>query len=94
MNLLAAAATQTQPAPAYNPAYQNQQYQNTTIQPDKPVAKSSWFAKSFVVGNLLFNYAVIIIILFFIYKFVKSFEKIAKRIDTGIIVKKDDTTTT
>jgi hypothetical protein len=93
MNLLAAAATPAQPAPAYNPAYQNQAYQNTTVQPDKPAPKMAFTTKALVVGNLLFNYGVVIIIVVLVYKFVKAFEKISNKIDKGIVIKKDDTAT-
>jgi hypothetical protein len=95
MNFLAAAATPTtQPAPVYqNPAYQNQAYQNTTMQPDKPAPKASWFAKSFVIGNLMFNYIVVIFIVVLVFRFIRAFEKIASSLDKGIVIKKDDTTT-
>jgi len=93
MNLLAA-ATPAQPAPAYNPAYQNQAaYQNTTVQPDKPAPKSSWVGKTIVIGNLMFNYVVVIVIVVLIFRFIRAFEKIASSLDKGIVIKKDDTTT-
>ena len=93
MNLLAAATTPAQPAPAYNPAYQNQTYQNTTVQPDKPAPKSSWVGKTIVIGNLMFNYVVIIFIVVLVFRFIRAFEKIASSLDKGIVIKKDDTTT-
>jgi hypothetical protein len=94
MNLLAAAATApAQPAPAYNPAYQNQAYQNTTMQPDRPVQQSNWKAKVLGYGYLLFNMAVVIIIVVMVCKFVWAFEKIARTLDSGIVIRKDDTTT-
>jgi hypothetical protein len=94
MNLLAAAAaTPAQPAPAYNPAYQNQAYQNTTMQPDRPVQQSNWKAKVLGYGYLLFNMAVVIIIVVMVCKFVWAFEKIARTLDRGIVIRKDDTTT-
>jgi hypothetical protein len=96
MNLLAAAAATppAQPAPTYqNPGYQGQGYQNTTIQPDKPAPKPSWIAKTFVYGNLMFNYLVIILIVVLIFRFVWAFEKIARAMDRGIVIRKDDTTT-
>jgi hypothetical protein len=84
MNLLAAATT-TQSAPAY---------QNTTIQPDRPVTKIP--TSVYVINYCFFacKVAIIIFILVMFYKFVKAFEKIANRFDKGIIVNKDDTTTT
>jgi ribose/xylose/arabinose/galactoside ABC-type transport system permease subunit len=95
MNLLAAATTPAQSAPAYNPAYQqNQQYQNTTIQPDKPAPKASWLGKTLVFGNLIFNYVVIIFIVVLVFRFVWAFEKIAKSLEKGIVIRKDDTPTT
>lgn len=94
MNLLAAATTPAQPAPAYNPAYQNQAYQNTTMQPDKPAPKASFATKALVYGNLMFNLAVVIIIVVMVCKFVWAFEKIARTLEKGIVIKKDDTTTT
>jgi hypothetical protein len=94
MNLLAAAATPAQPAPAYNPAYQNQAaYQNTTVQTDKPAPKMAFTTKALVIGNLVFNYGVVIIIVVLVYKFVKAFEKISNRMDKGIVIKKEDSTT-
>jgi len=95
MNLLAAATTPAQQAPAYNPAYQqNQQYQNTTIQPDKPAPKASWLGKTLVFGNLIFNYVVIIFIVVLVFRFIRAFEKIANGVEKGIVIRKDDTTTT
>jgi hypothetical protein len=96
MNLLAAAATPAQPAPAYQnpaPAYQNQAYQNTTVQPDKPAPKPSLAAKVFVYGNLMFNYVVVIFIVVLVLRFIRAFEKIANSMDKGIVIKKDDRTT-
>jgi hypothetical protein len=94
MNLLAA-ATPVQPAPAYNPAYQNQGYQGQgTMQPDKPAPH---IPTTVIVVNYIFFFCKVAIIIFMIvmfYKFVKAFEKIANRFDKGVIVKKDDTTTT
>lgn len=91
MNLLAASAP-TQPSPAYqNPGYQGQGYQNTTQQPDKPAP--SMKAKVLTVGYLCFNIAVVIIIVVMVCKFVWAFEKIARTLDKGIVIRKDDTTT-
>ena len=93
MNLLAA-ATPTQSAPAYNPAYQNQAaYQNTTVQPDRPVQQSNWKAKVLGYGYFFFNIAVVLFVIIMVYRFVKAFEKIANSMDKGIVIKKDDTTT-
>ena len=93
MNLLAAAAP-AQPAPSYNPAYQNQAaYQNTPQQSDRPAPKASLATKALVYGNLLFNYAVVIVIVVLVFRFIRAFEKIAGSLEKGIIVKKDDTTT-
>jgi hypothetical protein len=93
MNLLAA-ATPAQPAPAYNPAYQNQAaYQNTTVQPDKPAPKTPLITKALIIGNLMFNYVVIIVIVVLVFRFIRAFEKIAGSLEKGIVVKKDDTTT-
>jgi hypothetical protein len=89
MNLLAA-ATPTQAAPVY----QNQAYQNTTVQPDKPAPKASIKAKIFGYSYFLFNIAVIVFVIVMVYRFVKAFEKIASSLDKGIVIKKDDTTTT
>jgi hypothetical protein len=96
MNLLAAATQPTQLPPGYqNQAYQNQAaYQNTTMQPDKPAPKPSWLAKTFVYGNLMFNYIVVIFIVVMVFRFIRAFEKIAGSLEKGIVVKKDDTTTT
>ena len=95
MNLLAAATAPAQPAPAYNPAYQqNQGYQNTTIQPDKPAPKASLATKALVIGNLMFNYIVVIFIVVLVFRFVWAFEKIAKSMEKGIVIRKDDTPTT
>jgi hypothetical protein len=94
MNLLAAATPPAQLPPGYqNQAYQNQQYQNTTIQPDKPAPKASWIGKGIVLGNLIFNYAVIILIIVLVFRFIRAFERIANGIEKGIVIKKDDTTT-
>ena len=91
MNLLAAAATPTQPSPVYqNPAYQNQAYQNTTMQQDKPAPKASLATKTLVIGNLLFNYIVVIVVIVLIFRFVRAFEKIAKSLDKGIVVRKNE----
>jgi hypothetical protein len=93
MNLLAATIP-AQPAPAYNPAYQNQAaYQNTTMQPDRPVVKIP--TSVMVVNTCIFAFkiAIIIFVVFMLFKFVRAFEKIANRFDKGIIVKKEDTTT-
>ena len=92
MNLLAA-ATSAQQAPAYNPAYQNQAYQSTTMQPDKPAPKPSLAAKTLIYGNLIFNYVVVIAIIVLVFKFVRSFERIARALETGITIKKDQTPT-
>jgi hypothetical protein len=95
MNLLAAATPPTQLPPGYqNQAYQNQAaYQNTTVQPDKPAPKTSWLGKTFVIGNLFFNYAVVILVVVLVFRFIRAFEKIAKSLEKGIVVRKDDTTT-
>jgi len=95
MNLLAAATTTpTQPAPAYNPYQnQNQTYQNTTMQPDRPAPKTPLITKALVIGNLMFNYIVIIFIVVLVFRFVKACEKIASGLDKGIVIRKDDTTT-
>ncbi len=94
MNLLAAAAP-AQPAPAYNPAYQNQAaYQNTTMQPDRPAPRASLTTKALVIGNLMFNYIVVIVVVVLVFRFIRAFEKIAGSMEKGIIIKKDDTTTT
>ena len=93
MNLLAAAAPAQSP-PAYNPYQgQNQTYQNTTMQPDKPALKSSWKAKVLGYGYFLFNIAVVVFVVIMVYRFVKAFEKIAGSLDKGIVIKKDDSTT-
>jgi len=92
MNLLAAAAAPAQQSQAYNPAY-NQAYQNTTMQPDKPVAKLSIFTRAFIYGNIVFNFAVVIILVVMVCKFVWAFEKIAHTLENGVTVKKDQTTT-
>ena len=88
MNLLAA-ATPTQSAPAY----QNQTYQNTTVQPDRPAPQPSIKAKIFSYGFLLGYIAVVMFFIVMIYRFVRAFEKIANSMDKGIVIKKDDTTT-
>jgi len=90
---LLAAATPTQPAPAYNSAYQNQAYQNTTVQPDKPAPKLSWKAKVLGYGYFFFNIAVVVFVIIMVYRFVKAFEKIANSMDKGIVIKKEDSTT-
>jgi len=88
MNLLAA-ATPTQSAPAY----QNQTYQNTTMQPDRPAPQPSLKAKIFSYGFLLGYIAVVMFFIVMIYRFVRAFEKIANSMDKGIVIKKEDTTT-
>ncbi|HEY5505222.1 MAG TPA: hypothetical protein VIK28_08690 [Sedimentisphaerales bacterium] len=88
MNLLAA-ATPTQSAPAY----QNQAYQNTTVQPDRPAPQPSLKAKIFSYGFLLGYIAVVMFFIVMIYRFVRAFEKIANSMDKGIVIKKEDTTT-
>ena len=95
MNLLAAATTTpTQPAPAYNPYQnQNQTYQNTTMQPDRPAPKTPLITKALVIGNLMFNYIVVIVIVVLVFRFIRAFEKIAGSLDKGIIIKKDDIAT-
>jgi hypothetical protein len=91
MNLLAAATTPAQPAPGY----QNQAaYQNTTVQPDRPAPQIPLKVKVFTYGYLFFWIAVILFAIWMIYRFVKAFEKIASGLEKGIVVKKDDTTTT
>ncbi len=94
MNLLAA-ATPGQSAPAYqNPGYQGQGYQNTTQQPDRPAPQQpSIKGKILGYGYLLFNIAVVIIIVVMVCKFVWAFEKIARTLDKGIVIRKDDTAT-
>jgi hypothetical protein len=93
MNLLAAAATPTQSAPAYqNQTYQNQAYQNTTVQPDRPAPKPSIKARILGYGYLLFNIAVVVFVIIMVYRFVKAFEKIANSMDKGIVIKKEDST--
>jgi hypothetical protein len=90
MNLLVAATSPAQPAP-----YQSQQqYQSTTVQPDRPAPRpSSWKAKAFSYGFLLGYIAVVMFFVIMIYRFVRAFEKIANSMDKGIVIKKDDTTT-
>ena len=88
MNLLAA-ATPTQSAPVY----QNQTYQNTTMQPDRPAPQPSLKAKIFSYGFLLGYIAVVMFFIVMIYRFVRAFEKIANSMDKGIVIKKEDTTT-
>jgi hypothetical protein len=91
MNLLAA-ATPAQPAPAYNPAYQNQAYQGATMQSDRPAPpQPSIKAKIFSYGFLFAYIAVVLFFLVMIYRFVRAFEKIANSMDKGIVIKKDDT---
>ena len=93
MNLLAAATTPAQPAPAYNPAYQNQTYQqSTTTQQATPPPRQIkiGYVQLFLSA---FNLVVVLFVLFMVFKFVRAFEKIAKRVDNGIVIKKDDTTT-
>ncbi len=98
MNLLAAATQPAQQAPVYQsqaPAYQqNQAYQNTTIQPDRPAPKPSLAAKTFIYGNLAFNYIVVIFIVVLVFRFIRACEKIANSLDKGIVIRKDDTPTT
>jgi hypothetical protein len=84
MELLAATAAPAQSAPAY---------QNTTMQPDRPAPKPSLAAKAFVYGNWFFNIIIIVFIVLMIYRFVRSFEKIADSLNKGIVIRKDDTTT-
>ena len=94
MNLLAAAATPAQPAPAYNPAYQNQAaYQNTTIQPDRQVVKIPTTIVVINYGIFVCKIAIIIFLVVMFYKFVKATQKIANIFEKGIVIKKDDTTT-
>ncbi|MBE3142411.1 MAG: hypothetical protein IMZ61_00575 [Planctomycetes bacterium] len=88
MELLAAASP-----PQSAPVYQNQAYQNTTVQPDRPAPKPSLKAKIFSYGFLLGYIAVVIFFIVMIYRFVRAFEKIANSMDKGIVIKKDDTTT-
>jgi hypothetical protein len=84
MNLLAATTTPAQSAPAY---------QNTTLQPDRPAPKPSLAAKAFVYGNWFFNIVIVVFIVLMIFRFVRSFEKIANGIEKGIVIRKDDKTT-
>lgn len=86
---LLAAATPTQSAPAY----QNQAYQNTTVQPDRPAPKPSIKARILGYGYFLFNIAVVVFVIVMVYRFVKAFEKIANSMDKGIVIKKEDSTT-
>ena len=62
---LLAAATPTQSAPAY----QNQTYQNTTMQPDRPAPQPSIKAKIFGYSYLLFNIAVVVFVIVMVYLF-------------------------
>ena len=85
-----AAATQTQQSMPYQSA---PAYQNTTVQPDRPAPKPSLAAKAFGYGYLIGYLAVVIFVVFMIYRFVKATEKIADKLEKGIVIKKDDTTT-
>jgi len=63
------------------------------MQPDRPAPQPSLAAKAFVYGNWFFNIVIIVFIVLMIYRFVRSFEKIADSMNNGIVIKKDNKTT-
>ncbi len=90
MNILAAA--QSQPAQQM-PAQSVPGYQNTTVQPDRPVYKPSAAAKAFSWSILIAYVAIIIFFIVMTYRFVRAAEKIADGVQKGIGARKDDSTT-
>ena len=63
------------------------------MQPDRPAPKTPLITKALVIGNLMFNYIVVIVIVVLVFRFIRAFEKIAGSLDKGIIIKKDDIAT-
>jgi hypothetical protein len=93
MQLLAAAATpQASPFQSAPVQQQAQQYQNTTMQPDRPVYRPSLMARAVSYGFLLGYLCLLIFVVVMMYRFVRATEKIADKIDKGLILKKEDTT--
>jgi hypothetical protein len=93
MEILAAAQTQTSPFQSAPVQQQAQQYQNTTMQPDRPVYRPSLTARAISYGVLIGYFCLLIFIVVMSYRFVRATEKIADKIEKGIVVRKEDTTT-
>jgi hypothetical protein len=96
MQLLAAAAPPqpSQPSPFQSaPVQQAPQYQNTTMQPDRPVYRPSLMARTISLVVLAGYICLLVFIVVMTYRFVRATEKIADKIDKGIILKKEDATT-
>jgi hypothetical protein len=93
MQLLAAAAAPQTPPFQSAPVQQTQQYQNTTMQPDRPVYRPSLVARSISLVILAGYVCLLIFIVVMSYRFVRATEKIADKLDKGIVIKKEDTTT-
>jgi hypothetical protein len=100
MELLAAATapatTPAQPppyqaAPSQQQMQQYQQYQSTMQQPSAPVYRPSLAAKAVSWGFLLGYICLLIFMVVMVYRFVKATEKIADKMEKGIIVRKEDT---
>jgi hypothetical protein len=92
MEILAAAQTQTSPFQSA-PTQTAPAYQNTMVQPDRPVYRPTLAAKALSYGLLVGNVCILIFVVVMLYRFVRATEKIADKIEKGIIVRKEDTTT-
>jgi hypothetical protein len=93
MQILAAAQTQTSPFQSAPVQQQAQQYQNTMVQPDRPVYRPSLTARAISYSFLIGYLCLIIFIIVMTYRFVRATEKIADKIEKGIVIRKEDTTT-
>jgi len=94
MQLLAAAPA-PQPSPFQSAPIQQQaqQFQPTTMQPDRPVYRPSFAAKALSYSFLLGYLCLLVFVVVMMYRFVRATEKIADKIDKGIIIRNEDTTT-
>ncbi len=84
MKLLAAAA----------PTQSAQAYQNTVVQPDKPACTPSGGRFLGPAFGCVFGAIYLFFIIFFVvmtYKFVRAAERIADRMEKGIVIRKEDT---
>ena len=94
MEILAAAQTQTSPFQSAPVQQQAQQYQNTTMQPDRPVYRPpSLMTQTIIWGVFIFKISILIFVIVMTYRFVRATEKIADKIEKGIIARKEDTAT-
>ena len=88
MNILAA-TTPSQPMPAQPSPYQQMpQYQPVMVQPSAPAQKGP---STIGIIYATLNLAAVVFIVVMVYRFVVAWERIADKIDKGIVVRKEDT---